>query len=196
VKVDPELVHGAWSRQSVRLVDGPPFETQHVVWIQSGTCFADVRVPFHPDAGERCFTGRSGWDADGYRWRHHVDFEGVCPFADDVGELDWDGDTLVERGLFPTPGGTVPYEERWVRLPGWRGTFLALEGDRACLVRCGSHAITVEDRRPMGGEFAAAYRRHDQCSWTTVVSIGPADDLPTPADPPSGWDLVHRGDCS
>jgi hypothetical protein len=196
VSVEPDLVHGAWTRQSVAIGGGPPFETQHVVWIQSGTCYADVRIPFHPGADERCFTGRSGWDGDAYRWTHRFDLEIGAPSADDVGELTWNGDTLVERGMFPTADGAVAYEERWVRLPESRGPFLALEGDATCMVRSGSHVITVADQRPTGGEFAAAYRRLRDGAWATVLTIGPADRLPSPDDAPEGWQIVHRGRCA
>jgi hypothetical protein len=195
MKVVPDFVHGAWTRRWVVIDGGPRFETQHVVWVQSGTCYADLRVPFDAAAAERCFTGRSGWDVDGYRWAHHLDLERGVP-ADDVGQLEWDGDLLVERGRFPTEDGLVPYEEGWARLPGWDGTFLALEADTACLVRCGDHAITVEDRRWNGGSFAAAYRRLQHGAWVTVATIGDGERLSTPAQLPRRWRVVHRGDCS
>jgi hypothetical protein len=191
---EPDFVHGAWARRSVAIDGGPPFETQRVVWIQAGTCYADVRVPFHRSAGERCFSGRSGWDVDGYRWGHRVDLEAGAS-ADDVGDLSWEGDALIERGTFPTGAGEVAYVEQWVRLPGWRGPFLALEGDNACLVRTGDHAITVEDRRPSGGPFVAAYRRLQSGEWVIVAAIGAGDCLPTPARPPDDWVVVHRGGC-
>jgi hypothetical protein len=55
-------VHGAWMRRSAAIDDGPAFETQFVIWLQAGSCYADVRVPLHPAADERCFAGRSGWE--------------------------------------------------------------------------------------------------------------------------------------
>ena len=195
MNAEPDVVHGAWTRQAVAVDGGPLFETQHVVWIQTGTCYADVRVPFHVAAEQRCFTGRSGWDSDAYRWTHHFDLEIGAPTADDVGELTWDGDTLIERGMFPTARTTVAYEERWVRLPEWRGPFLALEGDAACMVRSGAHVITVVDQRPTGGGFAAAYRRLRDGAWATVLTIGRAECLPSPDDAPEGWRIVHRGTC-
>ena len=54
----PDEIHGAWKRQSVVVEDGPRFETQHVVWLQAGPCYADLRVPFHPAGDIRCFAGR------------------------------------------------------------------------------------------------------------------------------------------
>ena len=193
---EPDCVQGAWTRQSVAIDGGEPFETQRVVWIQAGVCYADVRVPFHPAATERCFTGRSGWDIDGYRWTHRVDLEVLSPAGDDLGDLSWEDDTLIERGQFPTETGVVSYEERWVRLPDWRGPFLALEGDSTCMVRSGGHAITVADRRADGGAFVAIYRRLCDGEWPPVLTIGPADDLPSPADPPDSWHVVHRGVCA
>jgi hypothetical protein len=192
---EPDLVHGAWTRRSVAIDRGPHFETQFVVWIQAGACYADVRIPFHPHADARCFSGRSGWDADGYRWTHRVDLEDDAPSADDFGTLTWEADALVERGVFPTRDGDVGYEEVWIRMPGSRGRFLALEGPAACLVRVGDHAITVRDRRPAGGTFDAVYRRFDDGTWATVAVIGSDRCLPSPADPPSEWSVVHTGVC-
>jgi hypothetical protein len=193
---EPDLVHGAWTRRSVAMDHGPHFETQLVVWLQAGACYADVRVPFHPDADTRCFTGRSGWDLDGFRWTHRVDLEEGAPAADDFGTLDWEGDSLVERGMFPTADGEISYEEIWVQMPGSRGPFLALEGPGSCLVQVGDHAITVQDRRPDGGTFDAVYRHFDDGAWTSIAVIGSDCDLPTPADAPSDWCVVHSGVCS
>jgi hypothetical protein len=197
----PDLVHGAWMRRSASLEGGPHFETQHVIWLQAATCYADIRVPLHPAAQERCFAGRSGWEGNGYRWSHQLDLETVAgvapPAADDVGELSWSDGVLVERGKFPTVDGEVMYEEIWAPLPGATGPFMALEAPDACLVRVGDHAITVWDRRASGGVFSACYRHRGAAGrWITVAAIGKADDLPAPDSQPGGvpsWVLVHRG---
>jgi len=194
---EPDLLHGAWSRRSVTVDGGRPFETQSVVWLQAGTGYADLRVPFHPDADQRCFTGRSGWDGERYRWTHHLDLEGSdSPAADDVGDLTWEDGAVVERGLFPTDHGMVSYEEVWVRLPGADGPWQVFEAPDACLVRLGRHAITVVDRRPQGGGFAACYRVHASGRWRIQFAIGEAASLPAPGEAPRHWRLVHTGDSS
>lgn len=152
-------IDGAWTRRWVRLEGGPAFETQHVVWLQAGAAYADIRVPFHVSAAARCFTGTSGWDGGRYRWTHHLDLEGIDgPAADDIGDLQWERDVLLERGMFPTADGAVGYEEAWVRLPGSGGPASGTSTDRSTEVRVGDHAITVVDERPHG-PFTATYRR-------------------------------------
>jgi hypothetical protein len=191
MRSEPDLVHGAWARRSASVDGSEHFETQHVIWLQAGTCYADLRVPFSAEADVVCFSGRSGWDVDGFRWRRRLD---LCPVGgDDVAELTWDGQAIVERGLFPTPDGPVPYEEVWVRLPSGCGDFLALEGPDACLVQVGDHAVTVVDGRTRGGAFAAVYRRREAGVWVVQTSIGAAaESLPGVDDPPA-WTVIHRG---
>jgi hypothetical protein len=193
----PDLVHGAWSRRSVSVSGSAHFETQQVIWLQAGTCYADIRVPFCPEAEEWCCAGRSGWDVEGYRWTRHLDLGVVTgtPWAapDDVGELVWEGDALLERGQWPTRNEPVPFEEVWVRLPGDCGPFLALADETACLLQVGDHAITVVDGRRDGGTFAAAYRVLGPTGWAEVACIGPnAVALPRPDDPPL-WPVIHEG---
>ncbi|MFI5040844.1 MAG: hypothetical protein ACHQNA_03170 [Acidimicrobiales bacterium] len=194
---EPDLVQGAWMRQAASIDGGPFFETQRVVWLQAGTCYADLRVPFHPAADRRCFTGRSFWDADAYRWTHHLDLESAdgeaSPAADDVGLLRWSDGALVETGMFPTPTGPVAYEEIWVRLPGDTGPWLALDGPDGCLVRVGDHAITVVDRRASGGTFAACYRILGADGWQIEMAIGGVDALPGPDAAVEGWSVIHSG---
>ena len=190
---EPDLVHGAWTRQSASISSGPYFETQFVVWLQAGTCYADLRLPLHPTAGTRCFTGRSGWEGDRYRWTHHLDLEVDSPAADDIGDLGWEDGALVERGMWPTDDGPVAYEERWIPLPGPRFPYLALEAPGCCLVRVGSHALTVTDRRAEGGLFSACYRVLEDGAWQVAAALGEGASLPDPNSPPSRWQIVHRG---
>lgn len=177
-------VQGAWTRQSMAIGGGEGFETQHVYWLQAGPCYADLRVPFHPAAAERCFAGRSAWEGDDQgrlRWTHRLDLERANP--EDVGELAWEGGQLIERGWF----GTDRYEELWVRLDDGKGPFLAAEGRHGCLVQVGCHAITVVDDRAAGGSFAACYRVCSHSGWETHAAIGDSANLPSPAAIPADW---------
>ncbi|MGO9872499.1 MAG: hypothetical protein ACLPVY_01765 [Acidimicrobiia bacterium] len=191
----PELVHGAWARKSVSVGGGPHFETQRVVWLQSGTRYADIRLPFHPAADQRCFAGSSGWDGDRYRWTHRLDLAEVdSPPADDIADLISENGVLVERGIFPSASGAVAYEEVWVRLAGAEGTWQAVDARDGCLVRVGDHAITVVDRRRDGGRFAASYRVRSSTGWKVELALGDATGLPLPGGTEPGWLVVHAGD--
>jgi hypothetical protein len=194
----PDIVHGAWARQSASIGGGPRFETQLVVWLQAGTCYADIRTPLHPDAAERCFTGRSFWDGDSYRWTHHLDLDVGSPAADDFGDLRMEDGALIETGMFPTADGSVPYEEVWVPLARSTGPWLAMEAERGCLVRVGDHAITVLDERGTGGGFTACYRILGDDGWVVVATVGSdarADALPRPDDLPTDWRVIHTGNA-
>jgi hypothetical protein len=194
---EPDLMHGAWGRRSVSIDGGPHFETQDVVWLQAGTCYADLRIPFHAAASARCLTGRSGWDGDQYRWRRRLDsdteLDERSPAAEKVGDLNWEDGLVVERGRLPTRDGWVAYEEVWARLPGGDGRFLALEAPDACLVRVGDHAVTVVDTRSDGGSFAACYRLLVRGRWNVIAMLGDAEALPGPAERPGDWRVVHKG---
>jgi hypothetical protein len=195
VAITQPLLGGVWSRRWVTIGRGVRFETKLVVWLQAGPCYADIRVPFHPAAVERCFSGRSGWDGEEYRWTHDLDLEGAdSPAADDTGRLTFVEGAVVEHGQFPTLDGSMPYEELWVRAPGSDGPWEAFIAPHACLVRAGSHAITVCDSRSRGEGFAACYRVQEAGRWEPRLSIGDTAALPDPdAFMPSDWRLVGAG---
>lgn len=185
------VVHGTWVRRSASASGSEPFETQHAVWVQSGTCYADIRVPFVTGADMACFAGRSGWEGptgDRYRWTHHVDLA-LCD-GDDAADLTWQDGTLVERGLLAGPGGMAPYVEVWVRAPGSDGAFLAMEAPSASLVVTGDHAATVVGT---GRSLVAAYRVRTAGDWRLALGLGDgAAELPGPARLPD-WPIVHDG---
>ncbi|MDQ1419573.1 MAG: hypothetical protein QOJ52_1535 [Acidimicrobiaceae bacterium] len=93
-------------------------------------------------------------------------------FRDDIGELIWNGDRLIERGTLP---GGIAYEEIWVRLPGDPRDSEAVEAPTACHVRVGNYAITIVDTRPDGGSFNACYRVRTTHGWEISAAIGDLD---------------------
>jgi hypothetical protein len=167
--VNPALIQGGWWRESLTFGDTPPFECQSVVWLQAGNRYADLRVAFLPGAGDRCFAGRTKWDGDRLRWYHDIDLDGQG--SDDSGHLSWQGDALIERGLFDCPDGRVPYEEVWRRLPDAATSPLVVHRSHGCIVRTGKHAIVIEDARPMGGPFSARYQRLGPAGWASDFAI-------------------------
>lgn len=188
-------LHGAWGRRWVTIGGGARFETQSVVWLQAGPCYADVRVPFHIAAESRCFTGRSRWDGDRFRWTHELDLEGSdSPAADDTGRLTFVAGGVIERGEFPTAAGAVAYEEMWSEEPGGDGPWEAFVAPHACRVQVGAHAITVVDYRNWGKGFAASYWVRIADRWTARLAIGDSDSLPAPdASLSPDWKLVGSG---
>ena len=100
--VADELI-GAWSRESMRIGDDKAFEDSRVIWQQTPTRYADIRVlvderPHGSDSGEglEAFAGRQIWQPPQLTFHHEMDYPGNYPV--DLGVLSWDGDTLIEDG--------------------------------------------------------------------------------------------------
>ncbi len=194
-------VHGAWTRRSATIDGGAAFETQFVVWLQAGSCYADLRVPLHPDAGERCFAGRSGWDGEGFRWTHQLDLEPGSPGDDDIGSLAWEADALIERGLFPTPGGPVAYEEEWIPLratapaPTWLCCRKATPSSGSDAMPSGS---PIAGRREPASPRPIGVATAGTGEWMPSSAIG--RDLQGPDELTGdilepGWLVVEEGVC-
>ncbi|HET6953542.1 MAG TPA: hypothetical protein VFI47_24400 [Acidimicrobiales bacterium] len=187
----PAPFRGAWRRVSLSVDGGPPIEPSDVVWVQSASAYADLRVPRpghadrHPPAS---FAGITTWRDPHLHWRHDVDLDvdpisagGAAPAGGDVGRVWWDGADLVETGTFGTGDRGTPYVEVWRRLPGSGGPtddWASPDGTRR-FVQAGDHAITVADGRAAGGRYRACYRRRRAGAWTVELALGDgAADLP------------------
>jgi len=188
--VIPERFQGAWRRVSLTVDGGPPIEPAEVVWVQTASAFADIRVPrmgfgdLHPAVS---FAGTTRWDEPHLHWRHELDLDPGRPPDDDgdVGHIRWDGGDLVESGTFGDDGLEVPYVEVWRRMPGSDGPtqhWVSPDGTHR-FVRAGDHAITVADERPTGGTYRACYRTREAGQWTVELALGDdAADLPVPIE--------------
>lgn len=175
--IPPEFT-GAWRRHSLTLGDGEPHEPQRVVWIQADAAFADLRLPVAAGADTNCFAGTTTWDAPRLHWHHDVGLD--PPGSADEGDVEWDGDALVERGVFVIEGEPTPYVEVWRRDPGSEGQRLAMEVVEASgapvkgrFVQAGDHSLSVIDRRAAGGGVDACYhRRLAGGLWEPVFGLG------------------------
>jgi hypothetical protein len=148
----PEAFTGAWMRNGISLDGGPFHEDAVVWWLQAPEMHADLRVPHDAAGPSTCFAGVTTWDGTALTWQRGVDLEhydGV-----DSGIATWDGDDLLETGVFANPDGTTTaYVERWVRLPDSTGPLYAEERGGLHAVRAGAYALTISDDRPAGGPF-------------------------------------------
>jgi hypothetical protein len=199
--VIPVEFTGAWRRESLTLGDGEPHEPQRVIWIQADEAFGDLRLPVARGAETNCFAGMTTWNEPRLRWTHDVGLE--PPGGADEGDVEWVGDTLVERGVFEIDGESVPYVEVWIREPGSDGARVAMHvveapGDDGRVtgryVEVGRHSLTVVDRTAVGGAVDACYRRRaDDGTWASAFGLGAADSTCGPADR-AGTDVVeHEG---
>jgi len=179
----PARFTGTWRRRSIAFDGGEPHEPATVVWVQSSSDYADLRVPVD-GVGDppKSFAGRVRWDGRCLRWSREVDLDDR-PGAEVVGRVWFEDGLLLEAGTFQRRDGPRAYVQVWERQPGSDGTRLALrrEDGRGRLVRAGDHALTIVDQRPLGGAYRACYRVRTGDGWTIAASLGPdAEQLPEP----------------
>jgi hypothetical protein len=193
----PDRFRGVWQRVSLSVDGGPWTEPAQVIWVQAGSIFGDIRLPFpgradaHPAMS---FAGTLHWSDPVLSWDHKLDLyaepgdDGDDGGIDgtDIAQVSWHGAELVCAGVFPRGQRDVPYVEVWRRLAGSRGFSLAMiRHDRnGVVVQVGDHALTIVDDRSRGGEYRACYRSRRDDQWAVSLSIGDrADSLPVPPEP-------------
>lgn len=175
----PDAYLGVWRRTLLRTPDREDTSSL-VYWLQTPRWHADIRLPADrtrvtarslgeaeaPElrvlALQQGFAGVTTVEGDLCRWHRRVDFQPPSRFAD-VGRVVFENpDRILEFGVEQT------YYERWDRLPGSTGPWLALERAEATgttwLFRSGEYAMRVVPRE---------------------TSLPPADDLLTALSP---WD--------
>ncbi|GLX37746.1 hypothetical protein Sros01_38190 [Streptomyces roseochromogenus] len=74
---------GAWLRAGISRDGGPLEETGHIVWLQSGTLYADSRG----------FAGSTSYDGEQVTFHHDVGSPGH-----DIGTLRSEGTRMIETG--------------------------------------------------------------------------------------------------
>ncbi len=113
---------GLWRRTLLIEKDGSRDTATEVTWLQGVTAFVDSRG----------FAGTLHDDGGVFEWRRSVELQ---PAAEpDVGEMRWEGDTLVETGVH------ADYVEHWVRdgaaqTPCWSAFLAAPDGQPGLLLR-------------------------------------------------------------
>ncbi|MGE2712649.1 hypothetical protein ACQI4L_01190 [Mycolicibacterium litorale] len=89
---------GLWRRTLLVEADGSRDTGTDVVWLQGISAYVDSRG----------FAGVLTQRGDTFEWRRDFDVAPLSEFPD-VGAVHWDGDTLVERGVY------ADYVEHWER---------------------------------------------------------------------------------
>ncbi len=198
----PDELVGTWVRTSISLDGAPPDEWEDVVWVQTRSHFADLRLPragtVAPANAPRspwAFSGTTESEPGRLRWIHSVDSHrpgSPDPHAGDEGDVRWQDDDpgsgiLIETGSF----GATRYEEVWQRVEASaHGDPLVLEAPDGAgrLVRVGDHSVVVAEHSSTG-DVAARHDRWDGRSWVPVGHLGSADHLPDP-EHHGGWNAL------
>ena len=181
----PEVFTGGWVRDGISL-DGGPFREDSIVWwLQGPVVHADLRIPRDGDGPSTCFAGVTAWDGRALTWTREVDWEhydGV-----DSGVATWDGDVLLETGVFvDAEGTTTTYQERWVRLPDSATPLCTERHGGLYAVRAGDYAVTIADERESGGAFRGTAWMWSGEGWTVHHTLPGA---PLAVEPSDVWAL-------
>ncbi|MBI5041091.1 MAG: hypothetical protein HZB57_07820 [Gammaproteobacteria bacterium] len=110
----PECYVGLWRRCLLQDAQGVDTTTQ-VFWLQSGTLYADIRIPKNRDAVnsmalQQGFAGALEVDGNVLTWRRWLDFQPPTAVAD-VGRMRFTRlDQMVEEGVH------TDYREVWERV--------------------------------------------------------------------------------
>ena len=166
--VPPELV-GAWRRVGLTLDGRRLVDYCDVIWLQTPSWFADVRLRLAPDPAipadgvaawlyaAAAFAGLATWSAPMMTWRHELDLYGSVPPG--TNRLRWDDGVLVEYGETEVDGRPVAFSEEWLRMTG---------ENVACSVRRDGPGLRVEVGRwaiELAGGSAARFEAHGG-EWT------------------------------
>ena len=180
----PRRFVGAWEREGLEIDGAAVTGAGRALWLEAGGLYVDVRAPGTVASGTS-FGGRSTWRTPRFTWHHDHDLD-PRPGHVDRGELTFEGDRIVERGV-GIDGGTGTYEERWQRVsPAGLAPALARHAD-GLGVRVGDYAGLVL----AGAADASIGARLWQCvrgRWVEVVSLGARLAIPEPEG--SGWRLT------
>ncbi|XWN31018.1 MAG: hypothetical protein ROR55_26770 [Devosia sp.] len=155
----PQAWRGAWQRRLLVEPDGSQDHKTFVVWLQSGSHYADIRLPAgrppmdsrgfaHLDrravsylAQQEGFAGRLYWRGGRARWERRIDFAPLSGPPDE-GRLARSGQRLIEHGIHRA------YREEWWQMGAPGPSAVLMDTPRRMLLRVGKHFILVDDRRP------------------------------------------------
>jgi hypothetical protein len=149
----PDWLVGVWRRRLIAFPDGREDRTTTVLWLQTRSTFADIRLPQESvampvPARQDGFAGHTTLDGDLCTWHRWISYHPPGP-TPDAGRLRMEAGLLVEEGVH------AAYREDWERLDdGAEGTaaFAGIDGPSRLLVRVGSHFIRIEVRDPVSYE--------------------------------------------
>lgn len=167
----PVWVQGVWRRDRVERGDGSIDRDTSVVWLQTPTLFADVRIP-KPGRRSPPVQGFAGWlavDGQVCTWHRPIDLD-PPPRRPDIGAMFRVGTRMIECGV------RAPYLEDWRLLDDGDGCFLALarggRGMDELLVTAADHFMAATRKR---GRCELSYGRIDRKAqaWRIELSTSP-----------------------
>ncbi len=179
MSVPRELV-GAWRRVGLTLDGARLVDYCDVLWLQTATSFADIRLRLVPDDAvptdgipdwfyaRAAFAGISRWSPPRMTWEHELDFDGSVPPGSNV--LRAGDGVLVEEGATTVAGREIPFSEEWLRLTDDDVICSVTGGDGHARVEIRRWAIELRDPRPDGPFAAIRYELMDR-DWMATGQL-------------------------
>ncbi|NJN85861.1 MAG: hypothetical protein HC881_05520 [Leptolyngbyaceae cyanobacterium SL_7_1] len=133
----PDWLMGLWQRVSIETADGARDTETEVFYLQTPTCFGDLRIPGdRPDlrqasfpsltqetalalSQQQGFAGIAQFEQGYCQWFRLIDYQPPQP-SRDIGLLYWEHDLLIEEGVDQV------YREEWQKIDDGDGDFTAL----------------------------------------------------------------------
>jgi hypothetical protein len=149
----PDWLRGLWKRLSIETGDGQRDTETQVFYLQTSTCFGDLRIPIdRPDLTQASFSSLALADAlalsrqQGFagitqfeqgccQWMRYIDYQPPQPVRD-IGLLYWNNDILIEEGIDQI------YREEWQKVDDGNGDYTALVLTEALTDDPSSHSAT------------------------------------------------------
>ncbi len=180
----PIKLIGAWRRESIENEGESAYEDSQVIWLQTPTRFADVRVTLPTcDVAQESFGGYVDWQNPELLFHHDLDLKEQSD--KDIGTLSWQEDVLIEDGTYKDGGHLISYRERWTRQTTIAPSVITLEhyGQEGLLkgiaIKIDNHAIVMVNF----GEFSSTYFRFTRGQWARQWSIGKLSSFQFPDQP-------------
>lgn len=133
----PDWLRGLWRRLSIETPDGQRDTQTQVFYLQTSSCFADLRLPFdRPDlrqasfssltqaeivalSRQQGFAGITQFEQGQCQWVRYIDYQPPQSVRD-IGLLYWQNNILIEEGVDQV------YREEWHKVDDGDGDFTAL----------------------------------------------------------------------
>lgn len=154
----PSELTGVWRREVITTPAGFRDETTTVLWLQTDTWYADIRVkadrPIHPGAtsfadysnaellalaATQGFAGELTAHDGVCLWRRDLDYQPPSSEPDEA-TFAIDGEVMIEDGIHSA------YQEIWRREPGSTGLLQAWRRENGLRVRAGAFFMEILDR--------------------------------------------------
>ncbi len=161
---------GVWRRRSIETGDGHIDTTTQVFWLQTHSCFGDIRIPIDrvPCLGhhsldevteaaavslshQQGFGGITHVEGETCQWHRQIDYQPPNG-SRDIGLLAWEQDILIELGV------DASYREEWERIDDGTSGCIALvlepdetadasSGWNGCFVCVGDYFVQILEGR-------------------------------------------------